>query len=105
MAESGASLSLSPFTELRIGFGFPMTAETLSGWVSDPSAREVYVKALGRSDFDGMLAYYKQNYPDPWDENYELGPVAPPINIPTLMFHGLKDTASHSDIDGTSPMA
>ena len=43
-------------------FGMPMTAETLSGWVTDPSARQVYVEALGRSSFDGMLAYYKRNY-------------------------------------------
>ena len=81
----------------EVFFGIPMTAETISGWVTDPAARQVYVEAMGRSDFDGMLAYYKQNYPDPWDENYELGPAAPPINIPTLMFHGLKDTALHSD--------
>jgi len=33
VAESGASLSLSPFTELRIGFGFPMTAEYLEAGV------------------------------------------------------------------------
>jgi cytosine/adenosine deaminase-related metal-dependent hydrolase len=33
VAASGASLSLSPFTELRIGFGFPMTAEYLAAGV------------------------------------------------------------------------
>lgn len=33
VAESGASLSLSPYTELRIGFGFPMTGEYLDAGV------------------------------------------------------------------------
>lgn len=33
VAESGASLSLSPWTELRIGFGFPMTLEYLEAGV------------------------------------------------------------------------
>lgn len=33
VAESGASLSLSPYTEMRIGFGFPMTGEYLDAGV------------------------------------------------------------------------
>lgn len=33
VAQSGASLSLSPWTELRIGFGFPMTLEYLEAGV------------------------------------------------------------------------
>ena len=33
VARSGASLSLSPYTELRIGFGFPMTREYLDAGV------------------------------------------------------------------------
>lgn len=81
----------------EVFFGMPMTAETISGWVSDPAARQVYIEAFERSSFEGMLAYYKQNYPDPWNENYELGPAAPSIEISTLMFHGLKDQALHSD--------
>ena len=44
-------------------FGRPMTAETLSGWVRDPSARKRYVEAFERSDFEAMLNYYKRNYP------------------------------------------
>jgi len=32
-------------------FGGPMTPQTLSGWVSDPKARERYVEAFERSDF------------------------------------------------------
>jgi cytosine/adenosine deaminase-related metal-dependent hydrolase len=33
VAASGASLSLSPYTEMRIGFGFPMTGEYLAAGV------------------------------------------------------------------------
>ena len=50
-------------TDPDIFFGQPMNPQTLSGWVADPAAREKYVEAFGRSSFDGMLAYYKQNYP------------------------------------------
>src|SRR6187455_1483121 len=82
-------------------FGRPMTAETLSSWVRDPAARKRYVEAFQRSDFTAMLNYYKRNYP-------KAGPDAPtPPNIPkakmpVLMFHGLGDTALHSDgLSGT----
>jgi pimeloyl-ACP methyl ester carboxylesterase len=75
-------------------FGGPMTAETLSFWVSDPAARELYVEAFSRSDFDAMLAFYKQNYPRPGSEP---APAAPQLDVPLLIFHGLQDTALHSD--------
>ena len=82
-------------------FGRPMTAETLSSWVLDPAARKRYVEAAPRSDFTAMLNYYKRNYP-------KAGPDAPPlpeipkVKMPVLMFHGLGDTALHSDgLSGT----
>ena len=50
-------------TDAAVFFGRPMTAQTLSGWVSDPAARKRYVDAFERSDFDAMLNYYKANYP------------------------------------------
>jgi pimeloyl-ACP methyl ester carboxylesterase len=40
-----------------------LTAERLAGWVKDPKAREKYIEAFRRSDFEAMLNYYKQNYP------------------------------------------
>jgi pimeloyl-ACP methyl ester carboxylesterase len=84
-----------------IFFGNPMTAQTMSGWVSDPDARAKYVEAFERSDFDGMLNYYKRNYPDLWSENVNsrgLAPADPPLlEMPTLLFHGLQDQALHSD--------
>lgn len=77
-----------------IFFGGPMTAQTLASWVTDPAARQHYVNAFSRSDFDAMLAYYKQNYPRPGSS---APAPAPQLDIPLLVFHGLQDTALHSD--------
>ncbi len=74
-------------------FGRPMTAQTLSGWVSDPNARKRYVEAFERSDFEGMLNYYKRNYPRGSGENAPAPPEPPKVKMPVLMFHGLNDTA------------
>ncbi len=86
-------------------FGFPMTAQTLAGWVTDPEAREKYVSAFGRSNFDAMLAYYKRNYPDLWSEDSADASGwldSPNIAVSTLVVHGLEDTALHSDgLNGT----
>jgi epoxide hydrolase 4 len=68
-----------------------LTAEGLAGWVKDPEARKKYVAAFGRSDFAAMLSYYKRNYPrEPYTE--DTSPVKK-LQMPVLMFHGLKDTA------------
>ena len=83
-------------------FGRPMTAETLSSWVTDAAARKRYVEAFQRSDFDAMLNYYKRNYPRA--SGAELSPVPdlPKVAAPVLMFHGLGDRALHSDgLSGT----
>jgi len=80
-----------------IFFGYPMTAETLSGWVTDAGAREKYIEAFERSDFTAMLNYYKRNYPDVWSGDDVSWPEAPNVAVPTLIFHGLEDTALHSD--------
>ena len=77
-----------------IMFGGPMTPQTLAGWVTDPVAKPRYIEAFSRSDFDAMLAYYKQNYPPP---DAEPGPPAPRLPMPVLMFHGLEDRALPSD--------
>ncbi len=78
-------------------FGGPMTAENLAGWVRDDAARERYVEAFERSDFDAMLAYYKQNYPATPEPGAPPAPLAPQLNVPVLIFHGLEDTALPSD--------
>ena len=54
VAASGASLSVSPFTEMRIGFGFPMTGEYLAAGV--PIGLSVDTPALsGNSDMFAIM--------------------------------------------------
>jgi pimeloyl-ACP methyl ester carboxylesterase len=68
-----------------------LTAEQLSFWVKDPKAKEKYVEAFKRSDFEAMLNYYKRNYPrEPYQQ--DTSPVVK-VKMPVLMIHGLKDTA------------
>jgi pimeloyl-ACP methyl ester carboxylesterase len=68
-----------------------LTAEKLASWVKDPVAREKYVEAFRRSDFEAMLNYYKRNYPrEPYTE--DTSPVVK-VKCPVLMIHGLDDEA------------
>ena len=68
-----------------------LTADGLASWVKDPDVKKKYVEAFGRSDFGAMLNFYKRNYPrEPYME--DTSPVKK-IQMPVLMFHGLKDTA------------
>jgi pimeloyl-ACP methyl ester carboxylesterase len=83
-------------------FGMPMTAQTLSGWVTDPAARARYVEAFGKSDFEAMLNYYKRNYPRASGADLPASPEPPKVAMPVLMFHGLADQALHADgLSGT----
>ncbi len=68
-----------------------LTAEGLTFWVKDKQARPQYVEAFQRSSFEGMLNYYKANYPR---EPYEVPTGSlPKVKCPVLMIHGLDDTA------------
>lgn len=83
-----------------IFFGAPMTPQTLSAWVTDENARQRYIDAFQQSDFDAMLAYYKRNYPPlPPEADSVTEPMTdvPALSMPVLIFHGLADTALHSD--------
>lgn len=80
-----------------IFFGHPMTPETLTGWVTDASARPRYVEAFRRSNFEGMLQFYKRNYPDLPDPSNPVPLVDIRIQCPVLVIHGLKDTALNAD--------
>ena len=86
-------------TDPDIFFGMPMTPQTLSGWVRDEDARKHYVEAFERSDFDAMLAYYKRNYPREGGGGIGQaeGQETSRLGMPVLQFHGLDDTALHSD--------
>ncbi|WP_353267511.1 alpha/beta hydrolase [Gemmatimonas sp.] len=66
-----------------------LTAEGLAGWVTDTAARARYVTAFKQSSIEGMLNYYKANYPR---EPYTLD-TTPLVKVkaPVLMIHGLTD--------------
>jgi pimeloyl-ACP methyl ester carboxylesterase len=64
--------------------------DMLITWVKEPEAREKYKEALGRSSMEGMLNYYKANYPRP---PYKDERDFPPVKCRVLMIHGLDDKA------------
>ncbi len=64
----------------------------LTFWVKDREARKKYVEAFKRSSMEGMLNYYKANYPkEPYEFSEEDEYTR--LKCPVLMFHGLKATA------------
>ena len=91
-----------------------LTAEGLAGWVRDPAAKPGYVEAFKRSDFAGMMNYYRANYPRGVGETAAPPPAPPRIKVPVLVIHGMKDTAlnaaghsgtwNHVDADTTVVM-
>jgi pimeloyl-ACP methyl ester carboxylesterase len=62
----------------------------LTFWITDADARAKYLEAFKRSSMEGMLNYYKANYPR---EPYQPITNVPAVKCPVLMIHGLKDTA------------
>jgi len=70
-----------------------LTAEGLAGWVKDPKEKPGYVEAFKRSDFGAMMNYYRANYPRGVGEAAAPAPAYPPIKVPVLVIHGMKDTA------------
>jgi len=70
-----------------------LTAEGLAGWVKDPKEKPGYVEAFKRSDFAAMMNYYRANYPKGVGETVGPPPTYPPIKVPVLVIHGMKDTA------------
>ena len=73
-----------------------LTAEGLAGTsTKDPVERPKYVEAFKRSDFAAMMNYYRANYPSGANQPAKDAPPPsnPPINVPVLVIHGMKDTA------------
>jgi pimeloyl-ACP methyl ester carboxylesterase len=73
------------------GAHLKLTAEGLSAWVKDPQAKQKYIEAFRRSDFEAMLNYYKKNYPRE-TAGEDTAPLVK-VKAPVLMIHGLNDTA------------
>ena len=68
-----------------------LSADELTFWVTDEAARKRYADAFRRSSFEGMLNYYKANYPrEPYTES---GKDYPLVQCSVLLIHGLKDSA------------
>lgn len=68
-----------------------VTPEVLVAWVKDPAARQKHLEAMQRSSMEGMLNYYKANYPrEPYTAPMDDGPR---VKCSVLMIHGLKDQA------------
>lgn len=59
----------------------------------DEETRAKYLEAFQNSSFNGMMNYYRQNYPrEPYDgSEWDM----PNVTVPVLQFHGLKDKALH----------
>jgi len=75
-----------------------LTAEELASWVEDTEVRARYVEAFRRSSIEGMLNYYKANYPRPASASGNAPAPQPPpppgkIGCPVLVIHGLDDEA------------
>lgn len=71
------------------------TPEALAAlWVNEED-RPAYVEAFGRSNIEGMLNYYRQNFPPPGQQSAapSAAPPMPNVQAPVLMLHGEADTA------------
>ena len=65
-----------------------LTPEVLAFWVKEPRRASKYVEAFKRSSIEGMLNYYKANYPrEPYKDDQDF----PKVKCPVLMIHGLED--------------
>lgn len=58
--------------------------------IPEAEVKRKYLEAFRKSSMEGMLNYYKANYPK---EPYTEDRVFPKVKCPVLMFHGLKDSA------------
>lgn len=68
-----------------------VTPEALISWVNerDPEVKVRYLEAMKRSNIEGMLQYYKQNYPRPPYQE-DTSPLVK-VQASVLQIHGLGD--------------
>src|SRR5262249_3767538 len=65
-----------------------LSPEALALWVKEPDARKLYAEAFRRSSVEGLLNYYKANYPsEPYKDDRDF----PKVRCPVLLIHGLDD--------------
>lgn len=80
-----------------------LSAEGLAQFVGrDPASKRRYQEAFSRSSLEGMMFYYRENYPKPPYARALDGVQYPDVTVPVLQFHGLKDSALHRNgLNGT----
>lgn len=86
-AQQKASEYVKVFSHPQAHLQFPR--ERLSAWASDPAFRARQEAAIERSSLDGMLNYYRVNWPTlPYSQH---AGAPPKVRVPTLLMHGLQD--------------
>jgi len=72
-------------TLVHEGVSHELTPELYAGGFRDEQSK--YLEALRRTSIEGIINFYRANYPRPpyKEQNY------PPVKCPVLMFHGLDD--------------
>lgn len=86
-AQRAASEYVRLFRQPESHLHFPL--DRLGAWVNDIAYRERHDQAMALSSLDGMLSYYRANWPV---EPYTERTVSPPkVQAPTLLIQGLQD--------------
>jgi pimeloyl-ACP methyl ester carboxylesterase len=73
------------------GAHLKIKAEDLAFWVTDPEAKEKYIEAFERSEFEAMLNYYKRSFPKEGYSPERSGRDYPKVKAPVLIIYGLRD--------------
>jgi pimeloyl-ACP methyl ester carboxylesterase len=78
LGEDGSTIEITP----------DLLARAARHWVKDEAGHKKYIEAFERLSIEGMVNYYKANYPRP---PYQDKETYPPVKCPVLMIHGLDD--------------
>jgi pimeloyl-ACP methyl ester carboxylesterase len=69
------------------GISYELTPELFASGQKNENVKKEYLEALRRSSIDGMMNYYKANFPRPPYQEHTY----PPVKCRVLMIHGLDD--------------
>ncbi|MAB23360.1 MAG: alpha/beta hydrolase [Pseudomonadales bacterium] len=86
-AQQKASEYVKLFSHPQSHLQFPR--ERLAAWVNDPAFKTRQQQAMDNSSLNGMLNYYRVNWPTPPCRQHAAPP--PKVHAPTLLMHGLQD--------------